>query len=218
MTPTTSTRAARALVVVGVITGQALISQSEWQLARAVGWPAWVAWCAPVALGAYVLAAMIAEKGLRTAVLTSAVSVLLSHTIYAAPTVWESGQVGHGPLRWFLAGPASVVPLVIMYQIHGLWDQVRKRAKGQGQGQPKPQVTPQVSHPPVHAKPAPLSRPHLVTDVPTEALDTWVTARWESRTEEDGERARVLRDGAAKFGVSEKTVARRWDKLKTTAA
>ena len=121
----------KPLVWISVGTGQALISQSEWQLARAVGWPRWVAWCAPVALGAYVLAAMLAGRGLRGAVATSAVSVLMSHGVYAADRVWASLTIGTrhgGHLMWPLAAGCSVVPLLVMYRVHGLLERKRRVA------------------------------------------------------------------------------------------
>jgi hypothetical protein len=118
----------RVLVGVSIITGQALISQSEWQLALAVGWPAWLAWCAPISLGGYVLAAMLAERGLRGAVATSAVSVVLSHGVYAADLMWSSGVAGRGSLLWPLAAGCSVVPLLVLYRVHGLIERVKRHA------------------------------------------------------------------------------------------
>jgi hypothetical protein len=70
-----------------------LVAQSEWALAIAVGWPAWIAWAAPLALDAYVLAAISANRDLGPSVIVSAASVLGSHAVYAAPGAWEGGVV-----------------------------------------------------------------------------------------------------------------------------
>jgi hypothetical protein len=139
------------LAIVSVVTAQSLISQSEWQLAVAVGWPVAVAWCAPVALGGYVLAAMLAQKGLRGAVATSAVSVVMSHGVYAADPVWASGTAGVGRLWWPLAAGCSVVPLLVMYRVHGLIERARRRTGPGRTGVPRPvsSPVPPVVHRPV---------------------------------------------------------------------
>lgn len=113
-------RWARVLRVVSLLAGMALVAQSEIQLALAVGWPAWLAWCAAVSLDGYVLAAVIARRGILPPVLVSAVSVLASHAVYSAPAAWESGRVGVGHLLWFLAAGCSVVPLLVVWRVHNL--------------------------------------------------------------------------------------------------
>ena len=113
-------RWARVLRVVSLLAGMALVAQSEIQLALAVGWPAWLAWCAAVSLDGYVLAAVIARRDILPPVLVSAVSVLASHAVYAAPAAWESGRVGVGHLSWFLAAGCSVVPLLVVWRVHNL--------------------------------------------------------------------------------------------------
>lgn len=115
-------RAARGVQVVSLTAALALVAQSEWMLARAVGWPVYVALLAPVALDAYVLAAVLTGRDLRVAVTVSAVSVLASHGLYAARSAWEGGvMLGGGSeprLVWPLAAICSVVPLLVMARIH----------------------------------------------------------------------------------------------------
>lgn len=108
----------RALSVVAMAAAMALVAQSEWNLALAAGWAPWIAWAAPIALDAYVVRAVRARRDLGPAILVSAVSVLASHAVYAAPTAWTSGHVGDGHLRPWLAATCSVVPLLVAWRGH----------------------------------------------------------------------------------------------------
>lgn len=112
-------RLVRALSMLAAL---ALVAQSEWMLARAVGWPPYVAWLAPVALDAYVLASVLRGKDLRVSVAVSTVSVFASHALYAAPGAWVGGAVPTDAigerLTWPLAAICSVVPLLVMARIH----------------------------------------------------------------------------------------------------
>jgi hypothetical protein len=98
----------------------ALVAQSEWALALAVGWPAWIAWAAPVALDAYILAAISAHRDLGPSVVVSAASVFGSHAVYAAPGAWDGGVAGTGHLVWPMAAACSVVPLLVTWRVHHL--------------------------------------------------------------------------------------------------
>lgn len=91
----------------------ALVAQSEWQLALLVGWPAWIAWAAPLALDAYVLAAVRARRDLGASVLVSAGSVFGSHALHA----WAAAG---GHVAWWLTGAASAVPLLVSWRVHHL--------------------------------------------------------------------------------------------------
>jgi hypothetical protein len=113
-----TSRIDRALTPVALLAALALVAQSEWALALAVGWPVWVAWCAPVALDAYVLAAVRTRRDMGPAVLVSSLSVLASHAVHAAPSAWASGVVGDGHLVPALAASCSVVPLLVAWRIH----------------------------------------------------------------------------------------------------
>jgi hypothetical protein len=110
----------RILRAVSLAAVMALAAQSEWVLALAVGWPAWLAWCAPVALDCYVLAADWSGRSLVPPVLVSGVSVVTSHAVHATPAAWASGTVGDGHLRWQLAAVCSVVPLLVLLLSHTL--------------------------------------------------------------------------------------------------
>jgi hypothetical protein len=105
-----------------LVAALALVAQSEWALAIAVGWPAWIAWAAPVALDAYVLAAITAHKDLGPSVVVSTASVFGSHAVYAAPTAWDGAVVNQGGnhLVWQLAAACSVVPLLVTWRVHHL--------------------------------------------------------------------------------------------------
>lgn len=92
----------------------ALVAQSEWQLARMVGWPAWIAWAAPVALDAYVMAAVTARRDLGPSVIVSAASVFGSHALHS----WASTPGNVVP--WWLTGAASAVPLLVTWRVHHL--------------------------------------------------------------------------------------------------
>lgn len=119
-------QAGRLLSPVALLAAMGLVAQSEWSLALAVGWPAYVAWLAPVALDAYVLAAVRSRKDMGPAVVVSSVSVLVSHAIYASPRAWASGVPGEGHLVPLLAASCSVVPLLVAWRIHNI-DQKAKR-------------------------------------------------------------------------------------------
>lgn len=98
---------------VSLLAALALVAQSEWQLARMVGWPAWIAWAAPIALDAYVLAAVRARRDLGPSVLVSAASVVASHALahqYPDPA----------DVPWWLVGTASAVPLLVTWRVHHL--------------------------------------------------------------------------------------------------
>src|SRR4051812_47067939 len=96
--------------VASLIAALALVAQSEWMLALAVGWPAYIAWAAPLALDAYVLAAIRSGADLGASVVVSAASVLGSHAVYATGAAWAGGTPGAGHLVWQLAAACSVVP------------------------------------------------------------------------------------------------------------
>jgi hypothetical protein len=119
---TSSDRLLAAAKAVSMVAALALVAQSEWELALAVGWPPAIAWAAAVALDAYVLAAVRSHRDLGVSVLVSAVSVLASHSVYAAPAVWVGGVPGAGGahLMWQLAAGCSVVPLLVTWRIHHL--------------------------------------------------------------------------------------------------
>ena len=117
----------RARVLLGVLLGVLLcavlmlIAQTEWQLALAVGWPGTVAWGAPVALDLFAVIAIVANRDVGPAVLVSAASVIISHAVYAAPSVWASGTVAAGHLVWPLAAGFSIVPLLVLWRADHLF-------------------------------------------------------------------------------------------------
>lgn len=113
-------RVEAVLHAVSLAAAMMLVAQSEWMLAIAVGWPAWVAWGAPVALDSYVLAAVVGRRDVGPAILVSAASVLISHGIYATAGVWSSGVVGQGRLVWWAAATMSIVPLLVAWRVHSL--------------------------------------------------------------------------------------------------
>ena len=191
----------RVLVAVSLAAGMALVAQSEIQLALAVGWPVWLAWCAAVSLDGYVLAAVLARKDILPPVLVSAASVLASHGVYAAPTAWASGTVGQGHLVWPLAAGCSVVPLLVTWRVHGLLE--RKRPPRSAE-----RVKPQVS--------APVTRP---VDLPREPVAlhsvSRSTAGQGAGHDDRAERVRALRAQgltwtatAGQVGVSVSTAKR----------
>jgi hypothetical protein len=99
----------------------ALVAQSEWALALAVGWPWWIAWGAPLALDSYVVASIRSGQDLGPSVMVSAVSVLASHGLYADQRVWVGGgPESGGRLVWQLAAVCSAVPLLVTWRIHKL--------------------------------------------------------------------------------------------------
>lgn len=119
--PTLKARLFPIAKTASLIAALALVAQSEWALAIAVGWPAWIAWAAPLALDAYVLAAISANRDLGPSVIVSAASVLGSHAVYAAPGAWDGGVVNQGNhLVWQLAAACSVVPLLVTWRVHHL--------------------------------------------------------------------------------------------------
>jgi hypothetical protein len=119
--PTLKARLFPIAKTASLVAALALVAQSEWALAIAVGWPAWIAWAAPLALDAYVLAAISANRDLGPSVIVSAASVLGSHAVYAAPGAWEGGVVHQGNhLVWQLAAACSVVPLLVTWRVHHL--------------------------------------------------------------------------------------------------
>jgi hypothetical protein len=120
--PTLKARLFPIAKTASLVAALALVAQSEWALAIAVGWPAWIAWAAPLALDAYVLAAISANRDLGPSVIVSAASVLGSHAVYAAPGAWEGGVVhaGGNHLVWQLAAACSVVPLLVTWRVHHL--------------------------------------------------------------------------------------------------
>ena len=103
----------------------------------------------------------------------------------------------------------AVVPAVVFLAVVAVAETKvgRKVRRRQGHQPVKPQVTAGLSLPVVPVGDRPVSRPTLVPAGQGVSLDEWVTAQRDAGTR----RADVLRDGAARFGVSEKTVARRWD-------
>jgi hypothetical protein len=119
--PTLKARLFPIAKTASLIAALALVAQSEWALAIAVGWPAWIAWAAPLALDAYVLAAISANRDLGPSVVVSSASVLGSHAVYAAPGAWDGGVVNQGNhLVWQLAAACSVVPLLVTWRVHHL--------------------------------------------------------------------------------------------------
>lgn len=137
---------------VAMLAALALVAQSEWQLALAVGWPPWIAWAAPVALDAYVWAAVRAVRGREVgwAVIVSSVSVLASHTVYATGWVWSSGVPGSGHLVWWLAGLCSSVPLLVAWRVHCLDGAARPRPRlPKTSAAPSPAAEPTRTEPPV---------------------------------------------------------------------
>ena len=151
----------RILRAVSLAAVMALAAQSEWVLALAVGWPAWLAWCAPVALDCYVLAADWSGRSLVPPVLVSGVSVVTSHAVHAAPGAWASGRVGDGHLTWQLAAGCSVVPLLVLLLSHTLLEHPA----------PTPEAAP-VAAPVPAGLPTPATTPSpapLPTPVPTPA-------------------------------------------------
>lgn len=110
----------RAVGAVALTAAMALIWQSEWQLALAVGWPPYIAWLAPVALDAYVLAAVLHHRDVGVAMTVSATSVFISHAVYATPNIWASNEVGEGHLVWWAAALFSAVPLLVAWRVHHL--------------------------------------------------------------------------------------------------
>ncbi len=151
-------RTDRTLSPVALLAAMALVAQCEWALAVAVGWPMWIAWAAPVALDAYVISAVRTRRDMGPAVLVSAVSVLASHSVYAAPAAWSSGVAGEGHLIWPLAAACSVVPLLVAWRVHHI-DQSRRSSSSPVKrsvpvSQPSRPVSPATSPATV---PAPLS-------------------------------------------------------------
>ena len=202
----------RLLVGVSLTAGMALVAQSEIQLALAVGWPWWLAWCAAVSLDGYVMAAVLARKDILPPVMVSAVSVLASHAVYAAPTAWASGVVGQGHLWWPLSAGCSVVPLLVTWRVHNLLERKRQpRVTGQGQGRVKPQVSPPLT--PVVTPPVEPARLHSVTSAPDPGGDPIVAqVEWVREQRAAGvRRADVIRAGVTRWGVSESTMIRRWE-------
>jgi hypothetical protein len=106
--------------VASLVAALALVAQSEWMLALAVGWPPYIAWAAPLALDAYVLAAIRSGADLGASVVVSAASVLGSHAVYATGAAWAGGTPGTGHLVWQLAAACSVVPLLVTWRVHHL--------------------------------------------------------------------------------------------------
>jgi hypothetical protein len=106
--------------VASLVAALALVAQSEWMLALAVGWPPYIAWAAPLALDAYVLAAIRSGSDLGASVVVSAASVLGSHAVYASGAAWDGGTAGTGHLVWQLAAACSVVPLLVTWRVHHL--------------------------------------------------------------------------------------------------
>lgn len=120
---------ARVIGAVALLAAMALIWQSELQLALAVGWPPQIAWAAPVALDAYLLGAVLAARDVGSAVLVSTASVLVSHAVYASPTVWASRVVAEGHLVWWAAAVFSAVPLLVAWRVHSLLGPIATTAK-----------------------------------------------------------------------------------------
>lgn len=91
----------------------ALVAQSEWQLAVLVGWPVWIAWAAPLALDAYVLAAVTARRDLGWSVTVSTASVFASHGLHHQ---YPDAAL----LPWWVVAFASAVPLLVTWRVHHL--------------------------------------------------------------------------------------------------
>ena len=103
------TRLARFLPWLSLAAALALTAQAEWTLALAVGWHRWVAWCAPLALDAYVVAAFRAGKDRAYALSLMAAAVFAAH---AVPVAFPAG------LPWWIAGVCSVIPPVVAWRVH----------------------------------------------------------------------------------------------------
>jgi hypothetical protein len=153
----------RILRAVSLAAVLALAAQSEMQLALAVGWPIWLAWCAPVALDAYVLAADWARRSLVLPVLVSTVSVLASHAVYASDAAWVSGKAPTGNphhLVWQLAAVCSVVPLLVLLLSHTLLEHPAPAPAAQPVPTPVPTPLPAPEAAGVDAPaPAPVTEP-----------------------------------------------------------
>jgi hypothetical protein len=124
----TRARLVHWLPMVALLAALLLVMESEYRLAIAVGWPPWVAWCAPLALDSYVVWSVLAHKDLRWSVAISAVSVIASHYVYAAPGAWHGvppadASTGLVPP---LAALCSVVPLLVAWRIHNIDQKVRR--------------------------------------------------------------------------------------------
>lgn len=141
----------------------ALVAQSEWALALAVGWPAWIAWAAPVALDAYILAAISAHRDLGPSVVVSAASVFGSHAVYAAPGAWDGGAAGTGHLIWPMAAACSVVPLLVTWRVHHLHLPVLEQPAPVVTVDAQPVSIPVEDAPEPHPAPGPRLVPPLVT-------------------------------------------------------
>jgi hypothetical protein len=165
--------------VASLVAALALVAQSEWMLALAVGWPPYIAWAAPLALDAYVLAAIRSGADLGASVVVSAASVLGSHAVYASGAAWDGGMPGTGHLVWQLAAACSVVPLLVTWRVHHL-----RLPAPVVEAEPVPAVEP---------APAPIPAPAPVA-TPAAPAPVKPAAAHRVRTATDDELAEVIAD------------------------
>jgi hypothetical protein len=215
----------RAVRGVSLAAAMALIWQSEWQLALAVGWPEYIAWLAPVALDAYLLAAVLYGRDVGAAVMVSAISVAVSHSVYATSDVWASGSVGVGHLKWWAAAVFSAVPLLVAWRVHhlgaspaGLAPTSRRNSKpSPPKATPKrepapvvPPAAPQVPKPLIGADPSPDPQKSRVASVASGGTPTARVVAEEIALA-CVEPADVLPNAApilAKYGITGRTASR----------
>jgi hypothetical protein len=178
-------------------------AHAHWSLAVLLGAPVWLAWTLPIAVDAYVLSALRAwetspdrrHRDLAWALGLDGVAVAGAHAAsqVAVPAPWRAG----------VAALLGVVLVLVLWRVHALDVEVR-RAKPKAQ-RPRAQdrMIESVSH---EAPDVPSTARTAVQRAAGDELGTWVAAQRAAGTP----RAKVIAQGVQRWGVSPRTVERRW--------
>ncbi|MFJ4679142.1 hypothetical protein [Kitasatospora sp. NPDC088783] len=127
-------RTDRALPRLALATIIILTSTGEFELAKLVGWPWWLAWAFPVAIDSYVVAAFRKHRDDRAAVMLMVALMAVSHlagaNVIATDRVVVDGIVEHHTQAWLIAAVPSILPIVLM-RVHVLLRPLPQTAKEQ---------------------------------------------------------------------------------------
>jgi hypothetical protein len=190
---------ARGLRACSLVAVLAWTAHAHWALAVLLGAPAWLAWCLPVALDAYVLASLrlweVAprwrQSDLAWALMLDGMAVAGSHA---------AGQLApSSPVKAALAAALGVVLVLVLWRVHAL-DVTVRRVTTSRTRQVVPAGDATVAPPLRHGG---LSLAHE----PRPDVASWVAAQRAAGVT----RAEATRAGAALYGCSVRTMQRRWD-------
>ena len=196
----------RHLSLVAVL---AWTAHAHWSLALLLGAPWWLAAALPVAVDCYVLASLRAwessperrHRDLAWALGLDGLAVSGAHAAHqvALPAPWLAA----------IAAMLGVVLVLVLWRVHALDVQVRHATRRHRPAAPPaaPVVTSPVT-PAVAVVADVVARPVArVVAPPSGGLASWV----QEQRAAGARRADVVRDGMALWGVSRRTVERRWD-------